>query len=116
MVAYNGREIPEEDKVFAACKRALDAVSEYGPDEVINATVGALYDDEGQLIVFRSVDKLMKALKPEDFAAYAPIAGTPGFRNAIFKAAMNGFVPKSYTGVIGTPGGTASMQKTSTIR
>ena len=44
MVAYNGREIPKEDKVFAACGKALDAVSKYGPAEVINATVGALYD------------------------------------------------------------------------
>ena len=110
MVAYNGREIPQEDKVFAACKKALDAVSEYGPDEVINATVGALYDDEGQLLVFRSVDRLMKALRPEDFAAYAPIAGTPGFRKAILKAALSGFEPKSYTCAIGTPGGTAAIR------
>ena len=47
MAAYNGREIPKEDKVFAASGKALDAVSKYGPAEVINATVGALYDDEG---------------------------------------------------------------------
>ena len=44
MVAYNGREIPREDKVFAACAKAQDAISKFGPDEVINATVGALYD------------------------------------------------------------------------
>ncbi len=110
MVAYNGREIPEEDKVFAACKMANDAESEYGRAEVINATVGALYDDEGRLIVFRSVDKVMKALEPEAFAAYAPIAGTPGFRKAILKAAFGGFEPKSYIGVVGTPGGTASIR------
>lgn len=110
MVAYNGREIPAEDKVFAACKKANDAVSEYGRTEVINATVGALYDDEGRLIVFRSVDKVMKALEPEAFAAYAPIAGTPGFRKAILKAAFGGFEPKSYTAVVGTPGGTASIR------
>lgn len=110
MVAYNGREIPAEDKVFAACKKANDAVSEYGQAEVINATVGALYDDEGNLVVFRSVDKVMKELEPEAFAAYAPIAGTPGFRRAILKAALGGFEPKSYTGAVGTPGGTASIR------
>ena len=110
MVAYNGREIPAEDKVFAACKKANDAVSEYGQTEVINATVGALYDDEGRLIVFRSIDKVMKELEPEAFAAYAPIAGTPGFRKAILKAAFGGFEPKSYTAVVGTPGGTPAIR------
>ena len=54
MAAYNGREIPKEDKVFAASGKALDAVSKYGPEKVINATVGALYDDEGKLLVLVS--------------------------------------------------------------
>ena len=110
MVAYNGREIPKEDKVFAACAKAQDAVSKFGPDEVINATVGALYDDEGQLIVLKSVDKVMKDLAPADYAAYAPIAGTPGFRKAILKAAFGSYEPKSYICAVGTPGGTASIR------
>ena len=37
MAAYNGREIPKEDKVFAASGAALDAVEKYGPEKVINA-------------------------------------------------------------------------------
>ena len=110
MVAYNGREIPKEDKVFAASGKALDAVSKYGPAEVINATVGALYDDEGQLLVLRSVDKVIRELEPKDYAAYAPIAGTPGFRKAILKADLGGFEPKSYVCAVGTPGGTAAIR------
>ena len=110
MVAYNGREIPKEDKVFAASGKALDAVSKYGPAEVINATVGALYDDEGQLLVLWSVDKVIRELEPKDYAAYAPIAGTPGFRKAILKAALGGFEPKSYVCAVGTPGGTAAIR------
>ena len=110
MVAYNGREIPKKDKVFAACAKAQDAVSKYGPAEVINATVGALYDDEGQLIVLKSVDKVMKDLAPADYAAYAPIAGTPEFRKAILKAAFGSYEPKSYICAVGTPGGTASIR------
>ena len=110
MVAYNGREIPKEDKVFAACAKAQDAISKFGPDEVINATVGALYDDSGQLIVLRSVDKLMKELEPADYATYAPIAGTPEFRKAMLKAALGSYEPKSYTCVVGTPGGTAAIR------
>ncbi len=110
MVAYNGREIPKEDKVFAASGAALDAVEKYGKAEVINATVGALYDDEGDLLVLKSVEKVMKSLPAPSFAAYAPIAGTPGFKDAILKAALYGFEPKSYTAVVGTPGGTGAIR------
>ena len=110
MAAYNGREIPKEDKVFAASGKALDAVSRFGPAEVINATVGALYDDEGKLLVLRSVEKVMKSLPAEKYAAYAPIAGTPGFKESIMKAALGGYRPKSYTCVVGTPGGTGAIR------
>lgn len=110
MAAFNGREIPKEDKVFAASGKALDAVSKYGPAEVINATVGALYDDEGKLIVLKSVEEVMKSLPPEKYAAYAPIAGTPGFKKAILKAALGNYEPKSFTCVVGTPGGTGAIR------
>lgn len=110
MAAYNGREIPKEDKVFAASGKALDAVSKYGPADVINATVGALYDDEGQLLVLKSVENVMKSLPADKYAAYAPITGTPGFKKAILRAALGSYEPKSYTCVVGTPGGTAAIR------
>ena len=110
MAAFNGREIPKEDKVFAQSGKALDAVAKYGKADVINATVGALYDDAGDLLVLRSVDRVMKELGPKDYAAYAPIAGTPGFRKAILKAALGSYEPKSYTCAVGTPGGTAAIR------
>lgn len=110
MAAYNGREIPKEDKVFAASGAALDAVEKYGAADVINATVGALYDDSGELIVLRSVEKIMKSLPAKSYAAYAPIAGTPGFKSAIAKAAFGDYEPKSYVAVVGTPGGTGAIR------
>lgn len=110
MAAYNGREIPKEDKVFAASGAALDAVEKYGPEKVINATVGALYDDSGELIVLKSVERIMKSLPAKSYAAYAPIAGTPAFRKAIAKAAFGDYEPKSYVAVVGTPGGTGAIR------
>lgn len=110
MAAFNGRRLPEEDKAFAWSGRALDAVSKYGKAEVVNATVGALYDDAGELIVLGSVSKVMKELEPKDYAAYAPIAGTPGFKSAILKAALGGYEPKSFICTVGTPGGTAAVR------
>lgn len=110
MAAYNGREIPKEDKVFAASGAALEAVEKYGPEKVINATVGALYDDSGELIVLKSVERIMKSLPAKSYAAYAPIAGTPAFKNAIAKAAFGDYEPKSYVAVVGTPGGTGAIR------
>lgn len=110
MAAFNGREIPKEDKVFAASGKALEAVEKYGPAEVINATVGALYDDSGELLVLKSVEDTMKSLPAKSYAAYAPIAGTPGFKKAITKAAFGSYEPKSYVAVVGTPGGTGSIR------
>lgn len=110
MVAYNGREIPTEDKLFAATAKATEAIAEYGAESVINATVGALFDDEGKLIVLKSVERIMNSLPPESFAAYSPIEGTPGFRQAILKAAFGNYKPKSCVGVVAVPGGTAALR------
>ena len=109
MAAYNGREIPDEDRMFAYSEKALDAVRRYGQADVINATVGALYDDGGSLVVFRTVDKVMRSLEPEDYAAYGPIAGIPGFREAIMKAVFGNYEPKSFTRAVAVPGGTAAI-------
>ena len=46
-VKENGRTIPVADKVFALSGRAKAAIAEKGKDAVINATVGALLDDNG---------------------------------------------------------------------
>lgn len=110
IAAYNGREIPKEDKVFAASGAALDAVEKYGPADVINSTVGALYDDDGELIVFKSIAETTKNLPAKCFAAYGPIGGIPAFKDAILKAALCGYEPKSYTAVLATPGGAGAIR------
>ena len=112
MAAYNGREIPKEDKVFAASGRAKAMIAERGKDAVINATIGSLLDDEGNLVVMSSVEKTIKTLEGKEYAEYAPIAGTAGFKKAILRAAMGGYEPKSYISVVATPGGTGAIRNT----
>ena len=112
MAAYNGRDIPKEDKVFAASGRAKKMIAERGKDAVINATIGSLLDDDGNLVVMSSVEKTIKTLSGSEYAEYAPIAGTPGFREAIRKAAFNTYDVKSYTSVVATPGGTGAIRNT----
>lgn len=112
MAAYNGRNIPKEDKVFGASRRAKEAVEKLGKDAVINATIGSLLDDEGQLVVMSSVEKTIKTLTSKEYAEYAPISGTPGFKEAIKRAAFGGYDVKSYTSVVATPGGTGAIRNT----
>lgn len=109
MAAFNGRDIPERDRNFTAVGNAKAAIAKKGKDAVVNATVGALYDDDANLVVLDSVARTFRELSGTDFAEYAPIAGTPGFREAVRKAAFGSYEPKSYVGIVATPGGTGSI-------
>lgn len=106
----NGRRIPKEDKIFGISNRAKAAIAEKGKDKVINATIGALLDDEGNLVVLDSVDRVFRDLAPVEYAEYAPIGGIAPFREAVQKAAFGVHMPKGYVEAVATPGGTGSLR------
>lgn len=110
MAAYNGRNIPTEDKVFGASGRAKAYLAKHGHENTINATIGSLLDDDGNLIVLSSVEEIVHNLSGTDFAEYAPIAGTPGFKKAVTKAALGNYEPNGFVKVVATPGGTGSIR------
>lgn len=110
--AFNGRTIPKEDKIFSINMRAKKMIEEKGRDSVINGTIGALLDDKGDLIVLSSINKTLMTLQPNEYAEYAPIAGTPGYRTAVQKAAFGDFVPTQFTEAVATPGGTGAIRNT----
>ena len=106
----NGRHIPHEDKIFGISSRAKAMIAEKGADKVINATIGSLLDDDGNLVVLSSVDEVFKHLSPKDYADYAPIGGIATFREAVQKAAFGSHKPKGYIEAVATPGGTGSLR------
>ena len=106
----NGRTIPSEDTIFAVSGRANAMIAKEGKDKVCNATVGMLLDDEGKLLVLSSVDKVFHELTPEEYAPYAPIGGTPGFRKAVIQAALKDYQPKGCVRAVASPGGTGSIR------
>ena len=106
----NGRKIPHEDKIFGISNRAKKMIAEKGADKVINATIGSLLDDNGELVVLSSVDEVFKHLSPGDYADYAPIGGIAPFREAVQKAAFGIHQPKGFTEAVATPGGTGSLR------
>ncbi|MGF6376779.1 aspartate/tyrosine/aromatic aminotransferase [Clostridiales Family XIII bacterium PM5-7] len=112
MAAQNGREVPLEDKIFGISRRANEMIDEKGPDAVINATIGTLLNDDGDLIVLSSVDDTFMGLEPDEYAAYAPIGGTPAYKKAAIKAALGKYEPKGHVEAVATPGGTGSIRNT----
>ncbi len=110
MAQQNGRTIPEEDTIFGVSTRANKRIAEVGKENVINGTIGALLDDDGNLMVLSSVDETFKSLTPVEYAQYAPIGGTPGFRKAVVKAALKEYKPKSQVCAVASPGGTGALR------
>lgn len=109
MAEQNGRIIPDEDVIFGISKRANKMIQERGAENVVNATIGMLLDDDGKLMVLSAVAATYKSLDPKEFAQYAPIGGTPGFCKAVKRAIFRDYEPKGELRAVATPGGTGSL-------
>lgn len=112
MIRVNGRTtIGKPDKLFGVSAAAKSRIAEIGKENVINSTIGVLLDDDGKLVVLSSVTDAINSLKPEEFAAYAPIAGIPEYKQAITKAVFMDEVPEDiFIETCFAPGGTGSLR------
>ncbi len=72
---------PADDPIFALNREATQRKAK--GDAVINATVGALLDDDGKLAILPTAAKTLQEVPRDEWAAYAPIAGTPEFAKAV---------------------------------
>ena len=108
--SQQGRIIPREDKVFGINNRAKAMIAKEGKEKVVNATLGVLLDDNGDIMVLSSVSEVFKNLEPREFAEYAPISGTPEFREAVKKDALRGYIPHGFVEASATPGGTGAIR------
>ncbi len=99
------RAFPADDPIFALNAEAQ--AFKAGGGSVLNATVGALLDDAGQLVVLETVMDLWRSLGALEVAPYAPIAGEPAFLKVL--------VQRHWPSVSGpgaacaTPGGSGAL-------
>jgi aromatic-amino-acid transaminase len=112
MAEQNSRVISGDDKIFGINKLAQDMVAKVGKENVINATIGSLLDDDGNLIVLSSIVEVLRSLKPVEYADYAPIAGVPAFLEKVRTAAFGAYAPEGFTEAVATPGGTGAIRNT----
>ncbi len=110
MVAAHSKRPAVPDIIFGTSKEAQDAEAKYGKDAVINATIGALMNDEGELVFFNSVMDHIRQMPDAKLGAYAPISGIPEYLENVKKACFKDYTPKGFIESIATPGGTGAIK------
>jgi aromatic-amino-acid transaminase len=72
---------PSDDPIFALNKEATERRAR--GESIVNATVGALLDDAGKLAILPTAARAVKEVPEDEWAAYAPIAGSAPFLKAV---------------------------------
>jgi aromatic-amino-acid transaminase len=102
------RERPGDDPIFSlnaeAKKRAASG------EAVVNATIGALLEDDGKLAIMPSVVEALSELDSTTVAAYAPIAGRLDFREAVTRDLLARYGLEHKAAAVATPGGTGALR------
>ncbi len=110
MTAAHAQWPIENDAIFEIAGRAKKAQAELGRDKVIDATIGAIMDDDGNLVCLDTVYTELKNLPNARMAAYAMIEGQPEFLTAAEKACFAEYRPKGFIRSVATPGGTGGVK------
>lgn len=100
----------EKDIIFNLSARAQQAERELGTNNVINATIGALMDDEGKLITMDTVYDEYKSLDNKDISAYAALEGQPDYLEAVKKVCFKEYLPEGYIKAVASPGGSGAIK------
>lgn len=103
---------PSDDPIFALNREATARKAK--GESIVNATVGALIDDNGALWVLPSTARAVREVPEAEWAAYAPIAGAPDFLRAVCDDlfATGGVDPQLRAAACGaaTPGGSGALR------
>ena len=83
---------------------------------VIDGTIGTLYDEDGKMLEFPSIKKIIDSLSYAEKFGYASTAGTQKFKEGIARWALmqtyDDVTKDMYYGVIPTPGGSGAIGNT----
>jgi aromatic-amino-acid transaminase len=100
---------PDADLIFALNAEAT-ARRDAG-ESVIDATIGTLLDDDGRLAVLPTAARVLRQVATDEWAGYAPIAGTPEFTAAVVQDCFVGHAELAASATaVATPGGTGALR------
>ena len=100
------------DKIFGASGAAVKATAEFGKDKVVNATIGAIMDDNEELACIPTVEKVLREMPINDLINYAPIAGLPSYHDATINLTFQDNKPDAYINAVATAGGSGVIHHT----
>lgn len=104
---------PLIDTVFTIVEKAKIAKSKYGEDNVIDATIGSLCDENGNLVAINSLYNKFKNIENKVHAKYAQsFSGNDSFKASIDKFFFNDINSSLKRKIIATPGGTGAISST----
>lgn len=105
--SHQGR--PSDDPIFALNKEATERKAR--GEAVINATVGALLLDDGRLAILEAAARAIREVPAEEWAPYAPIAGSTDFLSAVIADIFKDEPEMRACAVAAaTPGGTGALR------
>jgi aromatic-amino-acid transaminase len=105
--SHQGR--PSDDPIFSLHGEATQRKQR--GESIVNATVGALLDDNGKLAILPTAARAVNEVPPAEWAAYAPIAGTPEFLRAVIDDLFGAEVDLKRAAVaVATPGGSGALR------
>jgi aromatic-amino-acid transaminase len=105
--SHQGR--PSDDPIFALNKEAT-ARRQKG-ESIVNATVGALLDDDGKLAILPTAARAVHEVPAVEWATYAPIAGSSDFLRAVMDDLLGAEPELRRTSVaVATPGGSGALR------
>ncbi|MBN9167492.1 MAG: hypothetical protein BGO98_30280 [Myxococcales bacterium 68-20] len=105
--SHQGR--PSDDPIFALNKEATERKAR--GEAVVNATVGALLLDDGKLAILDAAARAVRDVPAEEWAPYAPIAGSADFLSAVIADIFKDEPEMRACAVAAaTPGGTGALR------
>jgi aromatic-amino-acid transaminase len=105
--SHQGR--PSDDPIFALNKEAVARKAR--GESIVNATVGSLLHDDGRLAILPSAARAVHEVPAEEWAPYAPIAGTADFLTAVADDLFRDEPEMRASAVAAaTPGGTGALR------
>lgn len=101
---------PIVDTVFTVAKQAKEDILKNGEENVINATIGSLYDEDGQLVALKSVFNHYDALSHQIKASYAmSFKGNVTYCEQVWNWLLQGRSLNLAHSTIATPGGSGAI-------
>lgn len=104
---------PIVDTVFTVVRQAAEAKAKYGNDAVVDATIGSLYDESGNLVALKTVFDNYDALDSRVKAKYSSaFLGNATYRESVTKWVLGNSDCDLNSAVCATPGGTGAVNLT----